>query len=230
MRRCTAVVAIAGLLAFAANGVADAQGAPATASYLRADYALVRAVNEHRNAMQGELNKVLANVRSHCPAAAANTPQNGESTLLSDEVIGAMVLNDDRLLARPIRGFLRAVAHLHWRQASVNRAVHGYVGDLKAMVALPLPPLCKDVRTWATDTSGPGGSHVLTSFTRKFAPRFMDLWVSPGAQPAALERTEGRSLRALGRRTAAREQQIAEFEAQAVETYTAIMNALELWP
>ncbi len=55
---------------------------------------------------------VLATVERECPLAAAGSPQNPESTQMSDEVIGAMVIGAAQPDLQAIRAYIRAVAGL----------------------------------------------------------------------------------------------------------------------
>ena len=224
MRRLALVLTAAAALL--APSAAHASGDSASvAAYVRADYRMVHELVAELPVLRRQPPAVQAEVRSNCPGAGAGSPQDGESTLLSDEVIGALVIRSDRAVAGPIHRFLRAVRSLRWRSRGAAREVGDYVHSLGALARLPYPSLCGDVRSWAA-----GGFASLSPFTRSFAPRFMELWVAPGEQPPALVRLEGGSVRALGRRAAALEAALAEWEAQAVETYTGVMNALAIYP
>ena len=58
----------------------------------------------------------------------------------------------------------------------------------------------------------------------------MALWVAPGEVPPAVARAQGAASRPLARRAAVLEGQLADWEAQAVETYSAVMSALDIYP
>ena len=108
--------------------------------------------------------------------------------------------------------------------ASTN-AVHSYVSKLKTIVSLPEPHLCADVRSWAAT-----GFTKLPASTVSFVASFMPSWVALGELPGGLTRFEGPAERGLIRRSNQRESQLTEFEAQAVETYALVMNALGVNP
>src|SRR5947209_7763162 len=93
-------------------GVARASDASATEAYLRANYALVKAGHSHVGASIAAYKGVLATVRRSCPRAASESPQNPESTQLSNEVIGTMVLSAGKPDRPAIRAYLHAVAGL----------------------------------------------------------------------------------------------------------------------
>lgn len=196
-----------------------------TAAYLRADDALVRAADDKLGAAEVRLRGVLSSVRASCPSAAADSPEDEQSTDLSNELIGTMVVGSFSVFKHQVGTFLRDVKPLRWGNRRAQHEVTTYVTHLRAMFGLASPPLCADARAWAKS-----GFSALDSSTRTFAPRFMDVWVSIGEQPPSLRRIEPASLRALARRTAALEERFSEFEARAVETYRDLMNSLELWP
>jgi hypothetical protein len=197
----------------------------ATSAYLQANYKLVTAVTSKIPTIEARLHKVLASVRRECPAAAAGSPQNPQSTQLSNEVIGALVMSIVELDRPAGRAFVRSVSPLRWSNGGLTQTVKTYVGKVRTLLALPPPNLCSDVRGWAA-----GGFTTLTQPTLSFSPVFMAAWVSAGEQPPALARYESGSDRALAARTRKLEQRIADLEAREVETWGAIMNALELWP
>jgi hypothetical protein len=159
------------------------------------------------------------------PAGCGGSPQNSESTQLSDEVIGDMVMAvvaQDRPAGR---AFANAAAHLAWSDRTLTRAIKSYVSNVRTLIALPQPKLCADVRSWAAS-----GFTTLPASTLAFSPRFMSAWVAPGELPAGLARYETPDERPLLARTRRLEEQFTNLEAREVETYAQIMNALGLSP
>ncbi|HEX5225433.1 MAG TPA: hypothetical protein VFW29_09920 [Solirubrobacteraceae bacterium] len=218
---CVAALLLAPVSAHAAAG----GNVGATSAYLRANHRLVQVVASKIPTIEGRLRKVLAGVRRECPKAAAASPQNPQSTQLSNEVIGALVMSIVELDRPAGRAFVRVVAPLRWSNGGLTRTIRSYVGKVRTLLALPQPNLCADVRGWATS-----GFTALTQTTVSFSPAFMAAWVSAGEQPPALARYESAADRALAARTRKLEQRIADLEAREVETWGAIMNTLELWP
>jgi hypothetical protein len=206
-----------------------ALGAPAdnaaTSAYVRADYALVRAINANLPRSEAELLRLRAQAGRECPLAAAGSPQDPESTQLSDELIGAMVLNGARSDRGAVRAFTVAVKSLRWRDRALTGAIQGYAAKLRTLLALAAPPLCADVKAWAATrfTS-------LPARTVSFARVFMAAWVGAGELPSELAVHESTADRALARRAARLEELVSEFEARAVETYSEIMSVLALSP
>jgi len=234
-RLATVALMIAlGTLALAAQltGTALAAGSDgaATEAYVRADYQLVRLASSRipnaDNAIQG----VLERVSGECPQAGANSPQDPESTQLSNEVIGAMVTSAIHGELPAIRAFIRVASPLRWSNRGLTSTIQRYVTRLRTLASLGEPALCADVRAWAAS-----GYRALGSGTVSFDARFFPSWTTPawvaiGELPAALAHYESGALRSLAGRASAREEELTEFEAGEVETWGKIMSALELWP
>jgi len=220
---CLAAVAALGLLCAAAPALAS--DAAATQSYLQADYRLVSYAGARVAQAERAPGVLLAGVRSECPLAAAGSPQDTQSTELSNEVVGAMVIASYRPALPAIRSFVSSVAPLRWSSASLTREVRAYAGALRTLAALPAPALCADVRAWAA-----GGFGSPPARTAAFDARFLGSWAPIGRLFEGLTRGESSSGRALAARAATVEARLAEAEVKAIETWGSIMNALELSP
>jgi hypothetical protein len=215
----------AGLAAGPTAALANSADAAAAQTYAQADYALVRVAAAHLAISEAAPLAVLSHVRRACPRAAAGSPQDAESTQLSDEVIGAMVIGAGRPDLRATRAFIRTVAGLRWSDPGLTKAVRAYAGELKTLLSLSAPNLCGDVKAWAAS-----GFHTLSASTVAFVGKFMPAWVGLGYLPAQLARYESSATRALARRANRLEAQLSEGEARAVEHWGDIMNALVLNP
>jgi hypothetical protein len=209
-----------------ASAQAGAADAAATRAYIEANYGLVHLVASRIGPIETELQGVLAQVRSECPAAAAHSPQDTDSEQLSNEVIGTLVETAVRLLVHPpsLR-FVLVAGALKWSDHALTRTIHAYVAKVETLATVGVPSLCSDVRVWAAS-----GFHTLPGSTVDFDSRFIPNWVSAGELPAALAPSETPSERPLIRRTQRLEEEVAELEAREVETWGRIMDALGLWP
>ncbi len=216
----TASLALAPPAALAASG-----NAAATQAYLQANYALVRVARAHLATAEAGPVHVLAQVQRECPRAGAGSPQNADSTQMSDEVIGAMVLSALPPDRQAVNAFIHSVAGLSWSSRGLTNAVRSYVSDLRTVLSLDPPNLCGEVKAWAAD-----GFHALPASTVAFVAKFMPAWVALGLLPTQLAQYESSSDRALARRCEPLEQLLTEGEARAVEHYREIMNALEVNP
>jgi hypothetical protein len=227
------LAAIAGLAlggtAGLAIGPAGALGASgdvaATQAYAQAGYAALRVAVSHLKTSEAGPLHVLAKVQSECRNLGAQSPQNSESTQMSDEVIGAMVVSAIAPDLQAIRTFARAVAGLRWSSGGLTRSIHAYASKWNTLSSLPEPNLCADVRAWGAD-----GYRALPASTVSFVAKFMPAWVGAGFLPAQLNRYESSATRALARRCNGLEEQITELEAREVAHYNDIMNALAIWP
>jgi len=231
--RLRSLAAIAGLALGAraglAIGPAQALGASgdvaATQAYVQAGYAALRVGVSHLKTSEAAPLHVLAQVQRECPLAGAQSPQDDESTQMSDEVIGAMVVSAIAPDVQAIRTFVHAVAGLSWSAGGLTRSIHAYASKWGTLASLPAPGLCADVRAWRAD-----GYRALPASTVAFVAKFNPSWVGAGYMPAQLARYESSATRALARRCNGLEEQLTELEAREVEHYNEIMNALAIWP
>ena len=207
-------------------GAPGAQGDGAsTSAYIHANLTLLQVARGHLGAAEAAPLHVLAQVTRECPQAALASPQDPESTQLSNEVIGAMVLSAYHLDTPAIQRFVAAAGHLRWSSAGLTRTVHEYVSDLRVLAALAPPHLCADVRSWVA-----GGYASLPPATVTFDRRFMPAWVAIGLLPGGLAASEAPQERGQLRRSMAIEVELTDGEARAVESWGKIMNELGLSP
>jgi hypothetical protein len=218
-------LALIALTASAAPALSASADTKTTAAYLKADYALVRTVSSNLTRTESALQGLLAHVRSACPQAAGGSPQTPQSTQLSNELIGAMVLTGGNVDRQAVRLYVSKVSGLRWSNRAVNRAISSHVRDLRTLLGLPIPDICADVKAWAAS-----GFTALPTRTVQFARVFIEGWVRAGNQPAGLAASEGASERTLAHRAEQTEWHITDFESEAVETWGKIMDALVLWP
>lgn len=218
------------VLAAVGAGPATASGASGTdtavtATYVRANYALVSAGHSNIARTEAAVKALLGQIRGECPSAALGSPQDEQSTELSNELVGKMVLAGGRPDRPAVGTYLRAVRGLHWHNASINRAVGSYLRNLRTLYGLSSPQLCGDIGSWKA-----GGFKTLPSPTAPFVAAFIPNWVSLGVLPAGLARYETPELRAIARRSEQFESQLMEMEARLVETWGEVMNELHLNP
>lgn len=216
-----AVVAVA----FAPASAAAADDGASTSAYLSANYALVSAAAADIPKLEATLRSLRSRVGRECSAAAAGSPENTDAEQLSNEVIGTMVTTAIRVDNSAGQRFLHAVAGLRWSSASLTRQIASYASHLSRLIALPVPKICGDVRSWAASAF-----QGLPAATVPFDKAFLGSWVAPGYLPPALARYESAGERALARRAGHLEDLVTELEAREVETWGDIMNELQLLP
>ncbi len=212
-----------------AVGQAQALASPADIStsrtYIQANYALVQFSATRLGTAQTLLEGVLYKVKSLCPNAGAQSPQDPESTQMSNEVIGAMVIAAIHPAQPEISAFLRVAERSRWSSRALTRTIHEYANKLKAMSTLAAPNLCGDVAAWAAS-----GFRTLPASTAHFDQLFVPNWVALGDIPAALKPYEQPSEASIVNRSNQLEMRITNFEAASVETWGEIMNSLSLYP
>jgi hypothetical protein len=225
VRALLSLAAAAAVLAVAPAGALARSDASSAQAYVHANYALVRVARSHLAVSEAGPLHVLAQVKRECPGIGASSPQDSESTQMSDEVIGAMVISAAQPDRSAISAFVRAVASLRWSSHALTRAVRAYARDLQTVLSLPAPSLCADVKAWGAD-----GYSSLPASTVAFVSKFMPAWVALGYLPASLARFESSAVKSLAQRCHPLENALTEGEARAVAHYGAIMNALVIWP
>jgi len=221
---CASALALA---CAAASASASSQNAASTQSYIQANYTLVRAGTAKLGVVRVALRNTQARIEGECDNAALNSPQNPESTELSNEIIGAIVLAAYRTGIPAGNAYIRAAGGLRWSNPRLTSTISSYVGKLKVLRSLTPPNVCADVRAWVAS-----GYRTLTQSTVRFDQQFMPNWVAIGELPIQLLAPYVRSSqRSLLRRSGQLESQLTEFEANdGVNTWSAIMDALGVSP
>ncbi len=227
-RRCSPAIGLAlaaALLALSAPAPAAGADVAATRAYVQANYALVHSGAARIPTARAVLQSVLHRVNAECPRAAARSPEDGESTEFSNEVIGLMVTSAIHPDLQAIETFIRVAAPLRWSSHATTSAVQGYVEKLKTMAALAPPNVCADVRAWAAR-----GYAALPADTVRFDQQFVPNWVALGELPEPLLREASPEEGPLLSRSMHLEEDLTEFEAEAANTWRELMNEFELEP
>jgi hypothetical protein len=214
------------LLAAPALAVAGPGDVATTQRYIQANYALVQVGNAKLGTVQAAFLNLKGKLGGECANVAAKAPQNEDSTQLSNEIVGAVVLTAyDTDLPAGAR-YVRAVEGLRWSSRKLTSVLQSYAAKLKVLNTLAVPNVCADVRAWAAS-----GYQTLPASTVKFDQQFMPNWVAIGELPSQLAPFERPSQRAVLRRTAQIESKFTEFEAEhGVNTWADIMDTLALNP
>jgi hypothetical protein len=213
-------LAVAPAVALGASGDAAASDA-----YVRANYALVRAGQAKLAGAEAALQGLLASIRRECPHVVADSPQNEASEKLTWEIAATMRIVAFHHIAGAIDTFARSVRTLHWSNAGLTRSVHDYARKLNAEATTTAPDFCADLRAWKASgyTKLPAGT---LPFVNAFYP-VQAVGMLPKRQLAPyLAGGQGSVLA----RTSQIEGRLLDFEANAVETWGSIMDAVELNP
>jgi hypothetical protein len=222
----TASLVLVALALLPANALAAGGDSAATATYVRANFALVSSAHAKRGAAEAALQSLLARVRRECPRLVAGSPQNEASEKLTDELVGSMHLVALNTFASAIGAYARTAARLRWSNPMLTGAVHRYARELLAQSRLAIPDLCGELRTWKSS-----GYTALPPDTMPFNKSFYSVFVGIGLLPTKLLAPSLSSAqRGVVRRTLQLENDVIEFEANAVETWGSIMDAAGLNP
>jgi hypothetical protein len=209
-----------------ASALAGPRDIAATQTYIRANYALVRAGEREIGPSEAAVRRVLLGVREECPRAAAGSPQGEGSNRLGDELQGAMTIAAFHFLPRSIAAFVHAVAPLRWSNPQLTHTVSSYAGKLRRLSSLGAPQVCADVRSWtATGYAKPPAS--TTSFDLAFDSVDIALGEVPAELLAPYERPAERSILSS---TARLESRLADAENRAVQQWEQTLAALGVAP
>ncbi|MHB8235546.1 MAG: hypothetical protein ACYDHT_12925 [Solirubrobacteraceae bacterium] len=225
--RSLALTALSLLALSAAPSVAVGASGNVAASeaYVRANYALVRAGQAKLASAEATLQGLLAGIRRECPHVVAGSPQDEDSEKLTWEIAGAMRVVVFRRFARQIATFARSVRPLRWSNAALTRSVHDYANKLSAEATTTAPDFCADLRMWKAS-----GYTRLPAGTLPFVNAFYPVQAVGMLPRRQLARYLGGAQSAVLAQTSQIEGRLLDFEANAVETWGEIMDAVELNP
>ena len=221
------LTAVLALVAAPASALAGSPNAATTQEYIQANLTLVQSGVSKIGQGRATLQSVRRRTEGECRNAAFDSPQNPESTELSNEIIGSIVLPTLQIGKPDLLKFIGAAGGLRWSNSRLTSAIRTYVGKLKVMATLAPPNVCADVRAWVAS-----GYTTLTPSTIQFDKQFMPNWVAVGETPTSLlSPFAAPSQRAALRRTTSLENQLIEFEAiDGVNTWDALMESIGLSP
>ncbi len=192
---------------------------------MRANYALVSAGHAKLANAEAALQGLLKSMRGECPLIVAGSPQDEASEKLTWEIAATMRVVVFRKFTGPIGQFMRTVRTLHWSNSRLTSSVRDYARRLSAEANTPAPDLCADLRTWKSSgyTKLPAGT---LPFINAYYP-VQAIGMLPKRQlaPSLPSSSDG-----LLARTAQLEGDLYDFEANAVETWGSIMDAVALNP
>lgn len=175
-----AIVAGAAALTLApASAAATPQDVASTHAYIRADYALARTSEAKVKPALASVSRYIHRIGQECPHAAAGSPQNEESQLMSNEAAGALWSVAYGTAIGPIRTFAHRVRPLRWSNPRITALARGYSKSLLQLATLGLPDLCTDVRAWTAS-----GFRTIPATTIRF-DRYMEP-IEAHAVPARL--------------------------------------------
>lgn len=129
-------------------GAASARDVAAARTALTAGYTALSAVIRTWPRVVASLRALDRRFARECPDVGAGSPQNESEQHLAYEVAGALWATAYHTDAPIIRKFIHRVTGLSSSNPKLNRRVYKFLSGLDEMLALQVPPLCDDVRSW----------------------------------------------------------------------------------
>ena len=221
-----ALLAVPAIAAFPTPALAGARDIAATQTYIRANYALVRASAHAIGPSETVIKSLLRRAREECPGAAAGSPQGEGSDKLGAELQGAMTIAALRPVARAVGAFVHAVAGLRWSSTQLTHTVSSYARKLRTLSSLTAPKVCGDVRAWTASSFA-----TLPASTTGFDSAFEGVDVALGEVPAEqLAPYERPAERAMLHSSAQLEAQLEEAENRAVQLWEHTLETVGVVP
>jgi hypothetical protein len=147
-----------------ASALAESQqDASSTHTALLAAYTTLHAVLNTWPTLEASLNQLNRKFETECPDVGAGSPQNEPEQKLSYEVAGALWATAYHTDAKIAQKFIAAVGPLKWSNPSIARRAHKFITGLREMIALRVPNLCGDVRSWTAS-----GYNTIPASTLRF--------------------------------------------------------------
>lgn len=154
-----------------ANAIAaSAEDASSTHTALLAAYNTLHSVVDSWPALEASLNRLDRRFAGECPDVGAGSPQNEPEQRLSYEVAGALWATAYRTDAKYADAFIKAVSPLRWSNPKIARSAHKFIRGLREMMALQVPNLCADVRSWTAT-----GYQTIPASTLRFDTHVEDI-------------------------------------------------------
>jgi hypothetical protein len=157
-----------------------------THTALEAAYKTLHAVVATWPTLEAGLHGLDLKFAAECPNVGAGSPENEPEEKLSYEVAGALWATGYHTDAKIARAFITAVSPLRWSNPALTRSAHRFITGLREMIALPVPNLCADVRSWtASDYKTIPAStlrfdeHVEAIKVEVPSPRILDPYIQP---------------------------------------------------
>ncbi len=150
MLRCLAIlVTVLALGPVPAEALAASrQDATSTHTALVAAYAALHAIVDTWPTEEASLHRLELRFAAECPGVGAGSPQSESEQKLSYEVAGSLWATGYHTDTKIAQAFIKAVGPLRWSNPTLTSHVHRYIVGLREMIALQVPDLCADVRSW----------------------------------------------------------------------------------
>lgn len=127
---------------------ASGQDMASTHRALLATYRNLQAVVSTWPAVEASARRLDREFRAACPDAGVGSPQDEPEQRLAYEAAGALWAASYHADAGIARRAIGEVRGLRWSNPALTRRLRRYVRGLREMIALRVPDLCADIRSW----------------------------------------------------------------------------------
>jgi hypothetical protein len=128
---------------------APSENASSTHTALVAAYTALHSVVATWPGVEAQLQALDRRFAAECPRAGLGSPENEPEGRMAYEVTGALWAVGYHADARIAQRFIRTVSPLRWTNPALTRRMHTYITGLREMIALQVPNLCGEVRSWS---------------------------------------------------------------------------------
>lgn len=142
---------------------ASSQDLASTHKTLVSAYKTLHGVLGSWHALEANLEKLNRKFAAECPKVGAGSPQNESEQRLAYEVAGALWAVGYDTDAKYVAAFTDEVSSLRWSNHAIVKRGLKFIEGLHEMVALQVPDLCGDIRTWIG-----GGYKTVPANTKQF--------------------------------------------------------------
>lgn len=159
---------VAFLVAFLAAGPVPAGANAASSRDVAATHRALQAADTALSAVvrtwpgeEASFKRLDDAIAAECPGAGAGVPQDEQEQRLSYEVAGALWATAYKQDAAIAQTAIKAVQGLRWSSPALTKRVQTYLKGLREMIALPVPDLCADIKTWRAGGTGAAPANVV---------------------------------------------------------------------
>jgi hypothetical protein len=150
LRHLTTIIAVLVLgLAPARALAAPSENVSSTHTALVAAYTALHSVVATWPGVEAQLRALDQRFAAECPLAGLGSPENEPEGRMAYELTGALWAVGYHADASIAQRFIRAVSPLRWTDSALTRRMRTFIAGLREMIALQVPNLCGEVRSWS---------------------------------------------------------------------------------
>jgi hypothetical protein len=129
---------------------APSEDVSSTHTALVASYTALHSIVATWPNLEAQLRALDQRFAAECPRAGLGSPENEPEGRMAYELTGALWAVGYHADARIAQRFIRTVSPLKWTDGALTRRMHAFITGLREMIALQVPNLCGEVRSWSS--------------------------------------------------------------------------------